>query len=95
MRIGRVPLLCVSNHLLCDGVYNCPRSSTKSDEDASVCDKNPLSQTTWGQIAMEMIKKWKLTSPQDDQKIIANKNKIIITFQDFQKRLESESLLKM
>lgn len=92
MRIGRVPLLCVSNHLLCDGIYNCPKSSTKSDEDGSVCDKNPLIRTTWEQIAMEMIKKLKPPPPQDDQKTPPKKT--FLNWQEWQALQKLEATTK-
>lgn len=59
MRIGRIPMLCISDHLLCNGVQNCPKSSTNSDEDPKVCK---TAKNAWENLVVELVKKYR---PQD------------------------------
>lgn len=60
MRIGRTPLLCVSDHLLCDGNQNCPKNTIKSDEDDDLCKSTIFSQVYIQQLAVEIFKKLKM-----------------------------------
>lgn len=59
MRIGRIPMLCISDHLVCDGVPNCPKSSTNSDEDPKLCKS---AKNAWENFVVELVKKYR---PQD------------------------------
>ncbi|KAF2901974.1 hypothetical protein ILUMI_04210 [Ignelater luminosus] len=56
MRIGWKPALCVSEQLICDGKPNCPKGAPTSDEDEELCKNRLLSQTSWQQLAEEVIK---------------------------------------
>jgi len=56
MRIGRIPMLCISDHLLCDGVQNCPKSSTNSDEDPKLCK---TAKNAWENFVVELVKKYR------------------------------------
>lgn len=60
MRIGRIPMLCISDHLLCDGIQNCPKSSTNSDEDPKLCN---TAKNAWENFVVELVKKYR---PQPD-----------------------------
>lgn len=51
-------MLCISDHLLCDGISNCPRSSTTSDEDEKLCRNQLLTHSSWEQL-VEMFKRLK------------------------------------
>lgn len=59
MKIGFDPIMCISDSLLCDGVTNCPQSSTTSDEDEKLCSRNFYAPTSLEQLALEIYKKWK------------------------------------
>ncbi|KAF7280398.1 hypothetical protein GWI33_006091 [Rhynchophorus ferrugineus] len=56
MRIGRIPMLCISDHLLCDGIQNCPKSSTNSDEDEKLCK---TARNAWEKIFVELVKRYR------------------------------------
>ncbi|XP_048522579.1 uncharacterized protein LOC109545539 [Dendroctonus ponderosae] len=56
MRIGRIPMLCISDHLLCDGVQNCPKTSTNSDEDPKLCS---TAKNAWENLVVELVKKYR------------------------------------
>ncbi|XP_066252973.1 uncharacterized protein [Euwallacea similis] len=56
MRIGRIPMLCVSDHLVCDGVQNCPKSSTNNDEDPKLCN---TARNIWENLVVGWVKKYR------------------------------------
>ncbi|KAL1490846.1 hypothetical protein ABEB36_011531 [Hypothenemus hampei] len=62
MRIGRLPMLCISEELLCDGIENCPKSSTNSDEDPKLCK---TVRNAWENFVVELVKKYR---PKDGMK---------------------------
>ncbi|XP_060529256.1 uncharacterized protein LOC132703799 [Cylas formicarius] len=63
MRIGRIPMLCISDHLLCDGYQNCPKSSTSSDEDTKLCKTG---RNAWQNFVAELVKRYR--PPTEDAK---------------------------
>ncbi|XP_050310384.1 uncharacterized protein LOC126746269 isoform X2 [Anthonomus grandis grandis] len=63
MRIGRIPMLCISDHLLCDGIPNCPKTSTNSDEDPKICN---IAKNAWENFVVELVKKYRPRSDGDD-----------------------------
>ncbi|KAF5272143.1 hypothetical protein FQA39_LY01225 [Lamprigera yunnana] len=56
MRIGWKPMLCISEQLVCDGNLNCPKGSTRSDEDEKLCKNHFLDHSSWKSIAEDVIK---------------------------------------
>ncbi|CAG9760040.1 unnamed protein product [Ceutorhynchus assimilis] len=60
MRIGNIPMLCISDHLVCDGYPNCPKSSTNNDEDPRLCK---TAKNAWEKFVVELVKKYR---PQSD-----------------------------
>ncbi|KAF5283177.1 hypothetical protein FQR65_LT02689 [Abscondita terminalis] len=57
MRIGWKPMLCISEQLVCDGNHNCPKGSSRSDEDETLCKSHLLGHNSWKDLAEEVIKK--------------------------------------
>lgn len=57
LKIGWDPILCVSDALVCDGIYNCPKGSLTSDEDEKLCRNHIRTHTSWEQLAVKIFKK--------------------------------------
>lgn len=53
-------MLCISDHLLCDGFPNCPKSSTNSDEDPKLCN---TAKNAWENLVVELVKKYRTHDP--------------------------------
>ncbi|CAH0555981.1 unnamed protein product [Brassicogethes aeneus] len=68
MRIGRQPIFCISEKLVCDGIQHCPKSSSKSDEDEEICSGNLPNAASWEQLAQEFAVKIlkKIKPPQEE-----------------------------
>lgn len=69
MRIGWKPMLCISEELMCDGNLNCPKGSSRSDEDPVLCKTASLHRKSWKNLSEDII----LKLPKDNN-LLAKKN---------------------
>ncbi|KAB0795285.1 hypothetical protein PPYR_12124 [Photinus pyralis] len=65
MRIGWKPMLCISEELVCDGNLNCPKGSSRSDEDPVLCKSFSLDRSSWKRVAEGVIGKNKSEKQED------------------------------
>ncbi|XP_026461606.1 uncharacterized protein LOC113363326 isoform X2 [Ctenocephalides felis] len=59
VHIGRKPLLCISDHLVCDGIKHCPLGNEgDGDEDPRLCERSEKPrQNTWDMITLAILRR--------------------------------------
>ncbi|KAK5645327.1 hypothetical protein RI129_006627 [Pyrocoelia pectoralis] len=81
MRIGWKPMLCISDELMCDGNLNCPKGSSRSDEDPVLCKTVLLGRNSWKNLTEDII--LNLTKNTVNNNLLAKKNSTdLMSFMD-------------